>query len=474
MVTKNSTTITLTGAEQTVQFDRAYPYFWVQNLGDSDVFVSMDSGIIAGTDGVITVPAGGSCGTMHNYTANADRLYLLGSGRVQVMGTGSAFNPFKTSWKGGVDGTLSKAGYAADSKVVGDKISQLFDITDGGKTVGGKSTYTISDAVDYPIMELKMYGKSVQDGTPTPDAPVDIVSIGDGGSVDITACGKNLLNPTLQTTTENGVTCTNNGDGTYTLNGAATTDTALILNSFVANTNIIKLVGTPKINGSYYYSANLCIGGKNDDIGDGIIYNDLIIGKRYDIIIYIRKDRTLSNYLYKPMLTTDFTVTYDDFESYIGNSANIKSALPLCGIPVSSGGNYTDSNGQNWLADELLVNADGTGKIDKRTAKIDSYNSEIITTPYISSTGSLTTGATVIYALAATQEIPLTAAEISELSQLQTFNGITNIFNDANAEISVKYCTNGVLSEYVFPVVSGLQKQINDLNAAILSMGSNV
>jgi hypothetical protein len=30
----------------------------------------------------------------------------------------------------------------------------------------------------------------------------------------------NLLNPTLATTTINGVTCTNNGDGTYTLNGS--------------------------------------------------------------------------------------------------------------------------------------------------------------------------------------------------------------------------------------------------------------
>ena len=123
MVTKNSTTITLTGTEQTVQFDRNYNYFWVQNLGDSDVFVSMDSGIVEGADGVIMVPAGGSCCTMHGYPA--DKLYLLGSGRVQVMGTGSAFNPFKTSWKGGVDGTLSKAGYAADAKATGDNIAAI-------------------------------------------------------------------------------------------------------------------------------------------------------------------------------------------------------------------------------------------------------------------------------------------------------------------------------------------------------------
>ncbi|MGN1119380.1 MAG: hypothetical protein ACI4Q4_03410, partial [Oscillospiraceae bacterium] len=90
MVTKNSTTVTLTDEEQTVQFDRPYPYFWIQNLGDSDVLISMDSGIVEGADGVITVPAGGSCGTMHGISA--DRLYLLGSGKVQVMGTHSAFS----------------------------------------------------------------------------------------------------------------------------------------------------------------------------------------------------------------------------------------------------------------------------------------------------------------------------------------------------------------------------------------------
>lgn len=99
MVTKNSTTITLTGTEQTVQFDRNYNYFWVQNLGDSDVLISVDNGIVDGADGVITVPAGGSCGSMHGYPA--DKLYLIGSGKVQVMGTGSAFNPFKAVRKGG-------------------------------------------------------------------------------------------------------------------------------------------------------------------------------------------------------------------------------------------------------------------------------------------------------------------------------------------------------------------------------------
>ena len=137
MVTKNSTTITLTGTEQTVQFDRAYPYYWVQNLGDSDVFVSMNSGIIAGADGVITVPAGASCGTMHNYTANADRLYLLGSGRVQVMGTGSAFNPFRNSVKGG-DNLNAKMIFSFNLQRTGKVYTVRFPLWETSQTCDGE------------------------------------------------------------------------------------------------------------------------------------------------------------------------------------------------------------------------------------------------------------------------------------------------------------------------------------------------
>lgn len=55
----------------------------------------------------------------------------------------------------------------------------------------------------------------------------------------------------------------------------------------------------------------------------------------------------------------------DDGEN--SKTAAITSALPLCAVPVPEGGNYTDSNGQQWACDELIYNADGTGKILKRT-----------------------------------------------------------------------------------------------------------
>ena len=65
----------------------------------------------------------------------------------------------------------------------------------GGKSVSHSSSYTINNTVDYPIVGLNLYGKSTQDGTPTPEAPVDIVSVGDGGNIQVKSCGENILNP---------------------------------------------------------------------------------------------------------------------------------------------------------------------------------------------------------------------------------------------------------------------------------------
>ena len=53
----------------------------------------------------------------------------------------------------------------------------------------------------------------------------------------------NLLKPTLETTTQNGVTCTNNGDGTYTLNGRCNLEsgrTGFLLFADNRNTKYIK------------------------------------------------------------------------------------------------------------------------------------------------------------------------------------------------------------------------------------------
>ena len=63
----------------------------------------------------------------------------------------------------------------------------------------------VDDAFSAPLCGLTVYGKSTQDGTPTPDAPVPIVSAGDGGSVVVTLSDGNGKTQTLTVPTPNGL-----------------------------------------------------------------------------------------------------------------------------------------------------------------------------------------------------------------------------------------------------------------------------
>lgn len=49
------------------------------------------------------------------------------------------------------------------------------------------------DSASAPLQNLKLFGKTEQNGTPTPDAPVPLVSVGDSGSFDAWLCGKNIF-----------------------------------------------------------------------------------------------------------------------------------------------------------------------------------------------------------------------------------------------------------------------------------------
>lgn len=49
---------------------------------------------------------------------------------------------------------------------------------------------SMNDAVEFGFIGCRIFGKTTQDGTPTPDAPVELVSVGDSGSVTVNVSGK--------------------------------------------------------------------------------------------------------------------------------------------------------------------------------------------------------------------------------------------------------------------------------------------
>lgn len=104
-----------------------------------------------------------------------------------------------------LDTTLTHEGEAADAKATGDAISAVKarqNILVGSET---GNPVAVDDAFAAPLCGLTVYGKSTQDGTPTPEAPVPIVSAGDGGTIVVTLSDGNGKTQTLTLPTPNGL-----------------------------------------------------------------------------------------------------------------------------------------------------------------------------------------------------------------------------------------------------------------------------
>ena len=150
---------------------------------------------------------------------NADKSAQEAAGRLQELKDGIAAGDFKgekgdTGPQGpkgetgpavALDTTLTHEGEAADAKATGDAISavkarqNILVATDTGNPIA------VDDAFSAPLCGLTVYGKSTQDGTPSPDTPVPIVSAGDGGSVAVTLSDGNGKTQTLTLPTPNGL-----------------------------------------------------------------------------------------------------------------------------------------------------------------------------------------------------------------------------------------------------------------------------
>ena len=402
-------TTILTGVEQEVTFAGTHTIYWVQNLGSGDILVGLEPELADGKDDVLIVPSGGTGYVRRD--AGTKTVYLSGAGKAQVYGTNNAFCPFKAVPKGG--GELT---------------------TEGG---------TVTGTVDYPIIALNLYGNSVQDGTPTPEAPIDIASVGDDGTVNVVSYGGAdfFEGQPLEY-------------GTYADGGVKVEGTTAIRTVY----KIYLKAGTYIINTQ---NAKRGVGYKFTDAGATTATQIFPWGDNNIPQIFTLAENAYCAFAFNNVPGTGDIKLEDvtDMKIQECSAVTITSGLPFCSV--------------GDVCDELVYNVDGTGKIIKRTAKIDSYNGETITTDYISSTGGLDTGSEIVYVLEIPQEIELSAAGITALMKLQTYSGTTYIYNDEDAEMKVKIVTNPMFSELIKPVLDGInakfEARISALEAAITS-----
>lgn len=155
----------------------------------------------------------------------------------------------------------------------------------------------------------------------------EVLAKGYAESIDSSNFSVNLIKPTLTSITTKGIICTSNGDGTYTLNGTASSTAWIKLQSALAlKAGTYRLIGTPSntpSTSSYTYYTN---GTTNFaiDRGSGATFT-LANDTTADVYLQAFAGDAFNNIVFKPMLTTDLTATYDSFVPYTGNGGRLNA-----------------------------------------------------------------------------------------------------------------------------------------------------
>lgn len=317
-----------------------------------------------------------------------------------------------------LDTTLTHEGEAADAKATGEAISAVKarqNILVGTET---GNPIAVDDAFTAPMCGLTVYGRSTQDGTPTPDAPVPIVSAGENGSVAVKVTGANMLEGTKPgvKSTVYGITYTTYENG-FLITGTATNDFTILLHDDAAH---------PLTRGIYYLTAS--------GLSPSVTLNFYFVGKyssdvqnqkvtltrdvEFSLRLQIKKGTTL-NTTVQVSLTRNAITAYSPYREQL---LTLPTPGGLPGIPVASGGSYTDSTGQQWMCDEVdLERGVRVQRVDK--AAFDS------TKPLAEQNAILATPI----------ETPLTPDEIAAYKALTTYGPDTVVQAGDGAGVKLVY-----------------------------------
>lgn len=279
------------------------------------------------------------------------------TGATGPQGTEGAVGPQGAKGEPGkdavIDATLTQEGEAADAAATGKRLAKIekavaekADKARQNILIGSETgnPVSVSDAFSAPLCGLTVYGRSTQDGTPTPDAPVPIVSAGDGGSVAVKATGRNLLNIPDGSGTARGVTVAVK-DGLISISGTATSSGYAWLNipPFIASGVVIlssslTSLKVKLVSEKWVVILSLNAANKMSDVATKIVFM-VTEGQTYNLT--------------GVKVQIELGTTATAYSPYREQLLTLPTPNGLPGIPVTSGGNYTDENGQQWVCDEV-------------------------------------------------------------------------------------------------------------------------
>lgn len=238
---------------------------------------------------------------------------------------------------------------------------------------------------------IKIFGRSTQDGTPSPDHPVPIVNAGEGGEITVYISGANLLDIDhidFRPSESTGLTAQLLDDGTIQVSGTPAKAYATVCSdelSLPAGTYFIS--GGENADGKLYAQITI-------ETGDTTAYyinkSFTITGEEDRIYFSVQTGSGLSyvdDYKIKPMINFgDTALPWGPYRELQDLPIQTPNGLP--GIPVTSGGNYTDADGQQWVCDEIDFRR---GKYVQRVKKFVATNDTHIASTNPFATNSLDT-----------------------------------------------------------------------------------
>ena len=344
-------------------------------------------------------------------------------------------------------------------------------------TVSGTSI-VVTDSAEANLKALKIYGKSTQNGTPTPTAPINIVSVGDDGKVSVNVSGKNLVG------LEDGGYVNSSGNAQPLTSYQRTTKFHFPRGCKICWSDSNGTTPTDvlqwKENGEYIGFYSFKEGGFDAVSADAywVAFN-YYLGNRARLV-------------WCQLELGAVATPYEDFVA--PQSIAISNALKAIPVTDKTLATYTDAEGKMWCADEIdlergvyikrtekftftsAVGVDSTGllfHLADNIVKNKSYdNKDVICNRYEGKTLAdarvsnyavchygkslyirnkdyatleafkthISSNPVVVFAELATPiETPLTAEQIAICKNLKAYEPTTTIQNDENAYMSVEY-----------------------------------
>ena len=443
-----------------------------------------------------------------NGTATADTYYGFGTAKLTEQ--------VEYVLSGSTDTTYKFGLYLNSSDFTGNNWNRespvVFKPTKSAEftiSVHFKQGYVMSNMVVYPMIRLA----SITDATyepytggmpsPNPDYPQELESVGDDGSINVSVVSKNLAD---MSKVEIGKAWNGN---------SASSRAVLHINVMPGKSYTISFDSLASIESMHYFTKESA----SDTVAmnpSGQLIKEMTVtmpNNGYALCIQFNKEGITQIDVDAIKLQVEQGSTVSEYEPYKEQTASIPTPNGLPGIPVSSGGNYTDENGQQWVCDEvdagrgvrvqrilrvtdvmqyhttfespvngyteaviriktpLLSQYSMCSHFPKKTTKDSEYYAALADgTIYVKLKGEYTAEAwkekwaalspTILVCLATPIETPLSAAELAAYAALHTNYPNTIVYNDECAGMSITYSSPNT----ALPISGGRMAGSIDMN----------